>query len=177
MALPNPRQIYSNMFAQMSSSTHKKVILRRNEQEPVCGWVNPQAYLSEAGVEMMTLDGTVAVLPFEQVKAVHFVRDFEEKSGHEERKVFASRPKLDGLWVRLRFKDSEVVEGILPNNLLLVDSAGFTITPPDPYANSQKIFVPRLALAELTVLGVIGSAAAPPRKKKVPSDKQISLFT
>ena len=163
----------------MSSSTHKKVILRRHEQEPVRGWVNPQAYLTDAGVEMMTLDGNVAVLPFEQVKAVHFVRDFEEKSGHEERKVFASRPKLDGLWLRMRFKDQEVIEGILPNNLLLTDNAGFMITPPDPYANSQKIFVPKLALAELTVLGVIGSAAAPPRKKKSPeaSEKQISLFT
>lgn len=163
----------------MSSSTHKKVILRRHEQEPVRGWVNPQAYLTDAGVEMMTLDGNVAVLPFDQVKAVHFVRDFEEKSDHEERKVFASRPKLDGLWLRMRFKDQEVIEGILPNNLLFMESAGFMITPPDPYANSQKIFVPKLALAELTVLGVIGSAAATPRKKKGAdtSEKQISLFT
>jgi hypothetical protein len=112
------------------------------------------------------------------VKAVHFVREFEEKPGHEERKVFASRPKLEGLWLRLRFRDQEVIEGILANNLLLVDPAGFTITPPDPYANSQRIFVPRKALAELTVLGVIGSAVAPSRKKKAPDvSEQISLFT
>lgn len=160
----------------MSSSTHKKVILRRNEQEPVRGWVNPQAFLSEVGVEMMTMEGNVAVLPFAQIKAVHFVREFEEKSNHEERKVFASRPKLDGLWLRLRFKDQEVIEGILPNNLLLVDGAGFTITPPDPYANSQKIFVPRMALLELTVLGVIGAASAPRKKKAADAEKQIGLF-
>jgi hypothetical protein len=152
----------------VSSSTHKKVIVRRMDSDPVRGWVNPQAYLVDTGVEMLSLDGQVTVLPFEQVKAVHFVRDFEEKSAHQERKVFASRPKLEGLWLRLRFKDAEVIEGILANNLLLVENAGFMITPPDPYANSQRIFVPRSALIELTVLGVIGSAAAPLRKKKAP---------
>jgi hypothetical protein len=162
----------------VSSSTHKKVILRRIESDPLRGWVNPQAYLIEAGVELLSQDGQVTVLPYEQVKAVHFVRDFEEKSDHQERKVFASRPKLEGLWLRLRFKDNEVIEGILANNLLLVEGPGFTITPPDPYANSQRIFIPRLALAELTVLGVIGSAAAPSRKKKAaaPSEIQGQLF-
>ncbi len=161
----------------MSTSTHKKVILRRNGQDPIRGWVNPSAFLNEQGVELMTLDSQVAVLPYAEVKAVHFVRDFDEKSDHQERKVFASRPKLEGLWLRLRFKDNEVIEGILPNNLLLLESRGFTITPPDPFANSQRIFVPKEALADLTVLGVIGSAAAPSRKKKAAaSDKQISLF-
>jgi hypothetical protein len=162
----------------VSTSTHKKVILRRTGQEPLSGWVNPAAFLNEQGVELMTLDGQVAVLSYADVKAVHFVRDFDEKSDHQERKVFASRPKLDGLWLRLRFKDNEVIEGILPNNLLLLESRGFTITPPDPFANSQKIFVPKEALADLVVLGVIGSAAAPSRKKKAAqaSDKQISLF-
>jgi len=154
------------------------VILRRTDQESIRGWVNPAAFLNEQGVELMTLDSQVAVLPYAEVKAVHFVRDFDERSDHQERKVFASRPKLEGLWLRLRFKDNEVIEGILPNNLLFLESRGFTITPPDPFANSQKIFVPKEALADLMVLGVIGSAAAPSRKKKAAqvSDKQISLF-
>jgi hypothetical protein len=161
----------------VSSSTHKKVILKRNGQEPLRGWVNPAAFLNEHGVEMMTLDSQVAMLPYAEVKAVHFVRDFDEKDDPQERKVFHSRPKLEGLWLRLRFKDSEVIEGILPNNLLMLESRGFTITPPDPFANSQRIFVPKEALTDLTVLGVIGSAAAPTRKKKAASsDKQISLF-
>src|SRR5438552_2309103 len=155
-------------MSHVSSSTHKKVILRRMDMEAVRGWVNPQSFLVTGGVEMMTQDGQVAVLPLSQVKALHFVREFEEKSAHEERKVFASRPKLEGLWLRLRFKDAEVIEGILANDLLKIENEGFTITPPDPYANSQKIFVPKVALAELTVLGVIGSPVAPTRRKKAP---------
>lgn len=152
--------------------------MRKTNQDLLRGWVNPAAFLVDEGVELLTLDGQATVLPFADVKAVHFVREFEENGEHLERKVFSSRPKLDGLWLRLRFKDDEIIEGILSNNLLLVEPSGFTITPPDPYANSQKIFVPRAALAELRVLGVIGSPVAPAKRRRaaVPSDKQIGLF-
>jgi hypothetical protein len=163
----------------VSRSTHKKVILRKMNQELLRGWVNPAAFLVEDGVELLTLDGQATVLPFEEVKAVHFVREFDENEDHIERKLFSSRPKLDGLWLRLRFKDDEVLEGILANNLLQVESSGFTITPPDPYANSQKIFVPRAALTELRVLGVIGSPMAPSKRRRAAetaSEKQIRLF-
>jgi hypothetical protein len=154
------------------------VIVRKTNQDVVRGWVNPAAFPADEGVELLTLDGQATLLPFDEVKAVHFVREFEDNGDHLDRKVFSSRPKLDGLWLRLRFKDEEVIEGILANNLLLVDGRGFTITPPDPYANSQKIFVPHAALAELRVLGVIGSPVAPARKRRAapPSDKQIGLF-
>ena len=158
----------------MSTSTHKKVILRKMNQEHLRGYVNPQTFAQDTGVEILTQDGQVTLLAYEEVKGLHFVREFEE-GDRIERKVFTSRPKMDGLWLRLKFKDDEVIEGILPNNLLSMEGRGFTITPPDPYANSQKIFVPRSALAELTVLGVIGSPVAP-RRKRVVSEKQIRLF-
>ena len=43
-----------------------------------------------------------------------FSDDFEP-----ERKAFLSRPKLDGLWVRLRYIDGETIEGVVPNDLPL----------------------------------------------------------
>ena len=146
-------------------------------QEQLTGWVNPQSFAQDAGVEILTQEGQVTLLAYEEIKGVHFVRDFED-GDRLERKLFTSRPKIDGLWLRLKFKDNEVMEGILPNNLLLTEGRGFTITPPDPYANSQKIFVPRAALTELTVLGVIGSPVAPSRRKRAEavSEKQIKLF-
>jgi len=161
----------------LSSSTHKKVILRKMNREQVRGYVNPQTYLREDGVEILTLGGQAALLPYEDIKGVYFVREFEEQGDHLERKVFTSRPKLDGLWLRMKFKDDEVMDGILPNNLLLVAQTGFTITPPDPYANSQKIFVPKAALAELAVLGVIGSPIKRRRAAAAVPKEQISLFT
>jgi len=147
-------------------------------QDVIHGWVNPAAFLADKGVELLTLDGQATVLPYAEVKAVHFVREFDDNGDHLERKQFTSRPKLDGLWLRMRFKDEEVLEGILANNLMQWDASGFTITPPDPYANSTKVFIPRAALAEVRVLGVIGSPVAPAKRRRglPPSDKQIGLF-
>lgn len=146
------------------------------DKEVLRGYVNPQTFLKPDGVEILTVAGQVAFLPYKEVKGVYFVRDFEGDRGHLERKVFTSRPKLDGLWLRMKFKDNEILDGILPNNLLLVTEKGFTVIPPDPFANNQRIFIPKNSLAELTVLGVIGN---PLKRKKRPAavpPAQISLF-
>ena len=159
----------------MAGSTSKKVRISRFDREPILGYVNPQTYLRPAGVEIITKDGNLSVVPYEEVKCVQFVRDFEPLEPSAERKVFNTRPKMDGLWVRARFRDGEVIDGILTNNLLALESAGFTIVPPDPYSNNQRLFLPRTALAELQVLGVVGSPLRRPKAKAVPKE-QIGLF-
>jgi hypothetical protein len=53
------------------------------------------------------------------------------------------------------FKDNEVLEGLLPSNLMELSPEGFLVTPADLYSNNLRIFVPRTALDEITVLGVI----------------------
>ena len=160
----------------MAGSTSKKVRISRFEREPLLGYVNPQTYLRPAGVELLTPDGNYSVVPFGEVKAVQFVKDFEPPDDPAgERKVFNTRPKLDGLWVRVKFRDGEVMDGILANNLLLLELQGFTVVPPDPYSNNQRLFLPRAALVELQVLGVVGSPLR--RAKAKPASKeQIGLF-
>lgn len=159
----------------MAGSTTKKVIVRKIDGHSIAGYANPQTYLRAEGVEILTREGQTLLTPYEHLKAVYFVRDFE--TGAEDRKkVFQSRPKLGGLWVRMRFRDDDLLDGILPNDLLQLSDKGVTVTPPDPNANTQKIFVPRLALAELSVLGVIGSPLTKPRAKAVEEKKQIDLF-
>ena len=59
----------------------------------------------------------------------------------------------------MQFRDGEVLDGLLPNDLLSWDVAGFTVTPPEAMANNQKVFVPREALRGIQVLGVVGSPA------------------
>ena len=51
------------------------------------------------------------------------------------------------------FADGEVMDGIMANNLLGWDVAGFTVTPPEPDSNNQRVFVPRQALKTMQVLG------------------------
>jgi len=159
----------------MAGSTTKKVLVRRFDREPLTGFVNPQSYLLPAGVELMKTDGTLAIVPYQEVKTVCFVKDFESVEEPPERRVFNTRPKMDGLWVRMRFRDGEVMDGIVSNNLLKMEPYGFTFTPPEPYSNNQRIFSPREALSEFHVLGVVGSPLTRRRRKEVPKE-QIGLF-
>lgn len=157
----------------MASSTNKKALIRRYDRETLAGWVNPSSYILPEGIEILSLEGERQILLYSEVKAVYFVRDLE--AGLPERQVFQTRPKMAGLWVSLRFRDAEVMEGIVPNNLMSVDAAGFTLIPPDPYGNTQRIFVPRPALVGVEVLGVVGSPLRK-RKPKEPSAAQPGLF-
>ena len=161
----------------MAASTTKKVLVRRFDGQTITGFAAPHSYLRPDGIELLNRDGQLLVFPYKELKAVFFVRDFDVPETGDEKKLFQSRPKLEGLWVRMRFRDDDQLEGILPNDLLQVTDQGVTITPPDPYSNNQKIFVPRQALRELTVLGVIGSPLHKPRAKRVvPAKEQIELF-
>jgi hypothetical protein len=158
----------------LAGSTTKKVHIVRFDREPLSGFVNPTSYLTSVGVEVLNLSGNVSVVPFIEIKAVQFVRDFEDGSTMPERRAFLSRPKMDGLWVKLVFRDDEQLEGVLPNNLLQLEPFGFTIVPPDFSYTNQRMFVPRAALREMHVLGVVGSAL---RRGKGKADKdQIKLF-
>jgi hypothetical protein len=55
--------------------------------------------------------------------------------------------------------------------LLSLLDRGVQITPPDLHGNTVRIFIPRSALAEMTVLGVVGIA-----RRKPPVPPQPSLF-
>jgi hypothetical protein len=138
------------------SSGRKRVVIRKLDKSLNKGFVDPISYLRPDGVEILDREGRLCTVPIAELKAVFFVREFEGNPRRDERKVFQSRPKLlAGLWVRMVFKDNEVLEGLLPNDLLEVPTNGFLITPPDVYSNNVKIFVPRCALAAIHVLGVI----------------------
>lgn len=156
----------------MASSTSKKVHVQRFDREPLPGFVNQATYLTPAGLELLTLAGNVVVIPYGEVKTVFFVRDFGTADPGAARRSFLSRPKLDGLWLRLTFRDRDTLEGVMANNLLQVDAAGFSVIPPD---GAQRAFVPRDALTEVQVLGVVGSPLRT-HKKKVGAAGQIGLF-
>jgi hypothetical protein len=161
----------------VAASTAKKVLIRRFDREPLTGFVNAQSYLQPGGVELLTPSGNLAVVPYGDIKVVCFVRDFEA-SDTPERKVFTTRPKTDGLWVRMQLRDGEVMDGVLSNDLLQLVPQGFTVTPPDAYSNNQRLFVPRAALSKFNVLGVVGSPLTRRKAKTRPrqDQDQIGLF-
>ncbi len=149
------------------------MIVRRFDRESVSGFVNPFGYLQAHAIEVLRPDGSLAQLPYSEVRCVAFVKEFQD--AEEPRRVFLNRPKLEGLWVRMVFRDGEVMDGILPNNLLAWETPGFTVTPPETDGNNQRIFVPREALRSMQVLGVVGSPLRG-KKKAGPAGDQPSLF-
>ena len=140
-----------------ATSTHKRVIVELQDKRLLRGYLNPARLSQAESIDLLTQEGEHEEVPLAKLRAVYFVRNLDQDI-ELDRKSFLSRPKLDGLWVRLRFKDGESLEGVIPNDLLGFLDYGLQITPPDFNANTDRIFVPRLALTELTVLGVVGIA-------------------
>ncbi len=134
------------------------------------GYLNPSKLGESDTVDLLTPSGEQRSFDAKEVRSIYFVRELDENF-EPERKAFLSRPKLDGLWVRLKFRDEDTLEGVVPNDLLSLLDRGVQITPPDLHGNTLRIFIPRTALTEMTVLGVVGIA-----RRKPPAPPQPGLF-
>jgi len=161
------------------SSTHKKVVVLFLDRTSLKGYMNPAALGRSESIEILTPAGERQSVQLADIKSVYFVREFTDPF-EPERKAFLSRPKLDGLWVRLRFRDEELMEGMVGNNLLDLLDAGVQITPPDLHGNTLRMFIPRTALIEMKVLGVVGIARRTSRDRRdigsKPAAAQSKLF-
>ena len=160
--------------ALVTASTTKRALVRRFDRETLSGYVNPVTYLQLTGIELLSPEGQVLIVPYGDLKMVAFVREFDTPS-EPFRQIFRSRPKMEGLWIRVECRDGEILEGIMPNNLLVIESHGFALIPPDPNSNIQRLFIPRSALRSVQVLGVVGSPLKKRKPKPVPKE-QIGLF-
>ena len=156
-------------------STHKKVIVRKTDRDSVSGYVSPK-FIVEGRLEMLNTAGNVVGIELKDIKTVSFVRDFSDPDGPA-RKTFTTRPRSEGLWVRLKFRDNEVMEGMMPNDLAQALPEGYLLNPPDTRSNTQRIFVPRTAVGSLTVLAVIGGAQRRRKPRAAAEDQQVPMFS
>jgi hypothetical protein len=154
-------------------STHKKVIVRKIDRDTVNGYVSPAQFIQDGKFELLNTTGNVVGIEVADIKVVLFVREFGETDSLS-RKTFTTRPRAEGLWVKIKFKDGDVMEGLMPNDLSLNLAEGYLINPPDLRSNVQRMFVPRTALESLTVLAVIG---ANKRQRRGAEDvRQVPMF-
>jgi hypothetical protein len=166
----------------MASSTNKRVLVVRFDREPVTGVVNPAVLFQDGFLEVLSLGGNLITIPATEAKAVCFVKDLPTTEVWKPNRFFTVRPKMEGLWLRLRFRDEDAMDGVAPNNLLLLEPNGFQVIPPDPAFLNQRIFIPKSALLETQVLGVIGSplrrgaASVTAARKRPAAVGQIGLF-
>ena len=119
-------------------STHKKVIIRKLDRDSMQGHVTTS--LVDGKLEILNLAGKLVTVDLKEVKGVYFVRDFGDTEDLI-RKTFTTRPRTEGLWVRLQFRDNDVLEGMMPNDLTQILPEGYFVNPPDARSNTQRIFV------------------------------------
>ncbi|MFY9938079.1 MAG: hypothetical protein WAK33_14470 [Silvibacterium sp.] len=166
-------------------SSRKKAIARKFTHDWVAGYLSfagfsPGSFVRNGAFELLALDGKVISLSLQSIKWVCFVRDFNsgEPSNPERllRKTFAGRPRSEGLFLRAKLTDGDLIEGIAANDLSLISGEGIFLTPPDIRSNTQRLWIPATSLVELEVVAVIGRSA---KKKSTPAtleDRQESLF-
>jgi hypothetical protein len=160
------------------SSAHKKVIVRRFTGETLPGYLPLATFVrnrtAQNALDLLDLEGRVVPLLLHDIKHVSYVRDFNlSDSTNPERltrRTFLARPRTEGLWLRMTFRSGDLLEGLAPTDLGLLDDlindAGLQIIPPDTRSNTQRIYVPRTSLTNLQLLAVITS---PSRRKPLPA--------
>jgi hypothetical protein len=160
------------------SSSRKKAIFRKFSRDWLAGYLPAAGFAHGGLVEILDLEGKVVQLAVEDLKWICYVRDFNsgEINNPERlvRKTFGGRPRGEGLFVRVRLKDGDLIEGLVGNDVSLVTSDGLFLTPPDLRSNTQRIWLPRTSIEELEVVALIGAAkkkAAEPAEEEPAQEK------
>ena len=90
------------------ASTHKKVVVRKLDRDSVQGYLPPANFISDSKLEILNTAGTAIRIELSEVKGVFFVREFGDSESLQ-RKTFTSRPRTEGLWVRLRWNQQPLI--------------------------------------------------------------------
>jgi hypothetical protein len=162
------------------SSAHKKVIVRRFTGETLPGYLPLSGFVHNRGIDLLDLSGRVIPLLLNDIKHICYVREFNlhDTTNPERltRRNFLARPRTEGLWLRMTFRGGDVLEGLAPTDISLLDDVindmGLHVTPPDTRSNTQRVYVPRSSVAELQLLAVI---TTPSRRKPLPADSVPSM--
>jgi hypothetical protein len=165
----------------VSSSTAKRLILYRFDRQPVEALAHTDSYLGETGVEVMTCDGNLQAIEYAEVKALCFGTEGAPADLFSTSAVFERRPKTAGLWASFVLRDGDVLEGVLPHNLLEWPKQGYLLTPPRSGTYRQRVFLPRQAVRETALRGMVGKPLQAVAKKSVQpgapdADRQLSMF-
>src|SRR5205809_4553482 len=114
----------------------------RFDRDSLAGFVDSANPFHGDEIQLLSPGGAIQQLNLGQVKALCFVRDWLNNPAWS-RTSYAVRPRQQGLWVRIVFRDGDSVEATMPNSLTALDPVAITITPPDTSPGVQRILIPR----------------------------------
>lgn len=98
--------------------------------------------------------GKIEEVPTKGIKAVFYVNTYEGDSEHNHLNFHSRTPVTEGIWMRLQFRDGEVMEGIVYNSLRYLVDPGFFLLPTDPESNNKLVYVVKSWLVDHRVLGM-----------------------
>jgi hypothetical protein len=164
------------------AEAQKKVIIRRFNAATVSGYLSANAFVESGMVALMNTAGRAMLFPIIEIKHIAYVRDFNPDNLKEPEKIgrrrFPARPRTEGLWLRMSFRDGDILEGLSSLDITFLDSIvidqGIMCTVPDARSNTQRLFIPRAALTGLDLLGVITTRSK--RKSADVREPQPGLF-
>ena len=143
----------------------KKVIVRTTDGAVLPGYLPASGLVGStaATIELLETAGRIVPLRLEMIRYVAYVRDFNLNDSENPerllRRTFLARPRTEGLWIRVTFKDGEMLEGLAPLDLAWLDDAmedkGVFLLPPDVRSNTQRLYIPRTSLSGMRVVAVI----------------------
>ena len=162
------------------SSAHKKVIVRRFTGETLPGYLPLSSFVRNRSIDLLDLTGRIVPLLLNDIKHVCYVRDFNlhdtVNPERLSRRTFLAKPRTEGLWLRMTFRTGDLLEGLAPIDITLIDDliqdTGLHLTPPDTRSNTQRIYVPRTSITELQLLAII---TTPSRRKPLPASSVRSM--
>jgi hypothetical protein len=130
-------------FAEASELGSVEQLLRNDPQYPL------------ESIRLRLLDSeTIEEISTKDAKAVFFVKTFDGDLRHRALHFHEHAPIVPGLWVRVYFYDSEMIEGIISNTKDFVLEAGFFLMPTDPNGNNKLVYVLKGGLKDFHILGM-----------------------
>ena len=93
--------------------------------------------------------GTLEI-PFAELKAIFFVRDFAGDKAYQETKSFAPEQRPPGRRIQVEFKDGEVLVGTTMG--YQANRSGFFLVPADPHSNNERCYVVSTAVKKVAFL-------------------------
>lgn len=162
----------------------KKVIVRSFEESIVAGYLTASGFVQNEAVAVMDPAGRIVSLPLTAVKHIAYVRDFNLADATQPERIgrrsFLARPRGEGLWVRLTFRDGDTLEGLADTGLGFIDGLlqdhGLFLALPEARSNTQRLFVPRPALSAIEFLGAVSTAARKQQPGRSSHQAQPGLF-
>jgi len=155
---------------QPCSTQEHKIVIHVSSGEIIKGYAELSQDLDPAalfdvskGVALRTIavrsvgSRTTLDVPLQDIKSVFIVRSFRGDPGRKDLRFYSNGPEVGKIWAEIRFKDSEVLEGLIENSVQHLLGDGLVVRPTDTGSNNLLVYVNKEAIDSFRVLGVRAS--------------------